>query len=393
MAIHRGPNIITDELVFGYDADIKTRFYSGQPTTNLSHLFDAQLNWKKSWNNSGTATFNTNDTSIAGPIGFEDWPVVSVIKDSDGNSHLGVGNAYVNPNTTYTLSVYFWQDRSGAWLPPYVRPQPLNGNQGYLKYNGSTDTSTWPQKEWIRLEQTYTTPATGVTTIYISSYINITGDKIAYCCPQIEESNYATRFVGGTRTGGLLDLSGNMTIPTNALTYGENESLFFNGTSTNINLGNNPPHIPFGTNFTVSAMVKMYENKWMYFLYKGYSQDNSLFLGRHINGKWFFGTHFTDYNYLFWGNDDETALNTWHFLTLTFDKSLTSDNFKCYHNGVLKCTGDWTEDVGTANVELEVSSRSRDWHGEIPIIKIHQKVLSADEIMQDFNAYRGRFGL
>jgi len=37
MGVNRGPKIVTDGLVFGYDADDRsTRYYPGEPTTNLA---------------------------------------------------------------------------------------------------------------------------------------------------------------------------------------------------------------------------------------------------------------------------------------------------------------------------------------------------------------------
>jgi len=198
MGISIGPKIVSDGLVLYLDSG-NLNSYPGEPTINLSYVADNQLDWTSTWNNSGLATWNTNDTTISKPF-ISDYNVVSMSKDTAGNSHLGVGTCATTTSTEYTVSTWFWQNRTGGGSVPYCRPQPHNTNQGVLTYKGSANWNEWPQNKWIRISKTYTTPSVDVSTMYISSYLNDAGDKIAYYCPQIEQKSYMTNFTGPQRT-------------------------------------------------------------------------------------------------------------------------------------------------------------------------------------------------
>ena len=82
MEIARGPNIIKDGLVFGYDTgygvadnDTTTRFYPGSPTTNLntdpyhSTRSDGDTLGSSVWGgDSGSAEFKTNTSPDGGGL-------------------------------------------------------------------------------------------------------------------------------------------------------------------------------------------------------------------------------------------------------------------------------------------------------------------------------------
>jgi hypothetical protein len=135
----------------------------------------------------------------------------------------------------------------------------------------------------------------------------------------------------------------------------------------------------------------------MYFYWKGYNADNSLFLGYHAAApdKWFFGSYYSSsYKYFYWRGVGQTTYadfaNRWHCLTMTFDKTLPSDNWKVYHNGVYADATDWTNDLGTSSHNVYVGG-SRYWVGQIGPIRLYDRVLSPSEITQNFNAQRSRF--
>ena len=66
MGISRGTNIITDNLVLGFDAgygvadkNTSTRFYKGRPTTNLINFANDDLSNWASYTNGNDGTFTT----------------------------------------------------------------------------------------------------------------------------------------------------------------------------------------------------------------------------------------------------------------------------------------------------------------------------------------------
>jgi hypothetical protein len=171
----------------------------------------------------------------------------------------------------------------------------------------------------------------------------------------------------------------------------------YNGTSHYINLGNSAGQIAgLGS---LDAWVYPTEDKWMYFFFKGYGSANSLFLGGHTgalgSGKWgwMFGSYDGGYNYHYWGTAggfEADYANRWHHLTMTFNKSLASANWKVYWNGEYNSADNWTSDLGTG-ASSALIGYSRYWAGQIGPIRTYNRVLSPDEIKQNYNAQKSRF--
>jgi hypothetical protein len=171
----------------------------------------------------------------------------------------------------------------------------------------------------------------------------------------------------------------------------------YNGTSYYINLGNSAGQIAgLGS---LDAWVYPTADKWMYFFIKGYGSANSLFLGGHTNafgsGKWgwFFGSYDGGYNYHYWGTAggfEADYANRWHYLAMTFNKSLASANWKVYWNGEYNSADNWTSDLGTGTPSALIGG-SRYWSGQIGPIRTYNRVLSPDEIQQNYKAQRSRF--
>jgi hypothetical protein len=177
-----------------------------------------------------------------------------------------------------------------------------------------------------------------------------------------------------------------------------NGAIGFNGSSDYVAIGNDTP-TQIGGLGSLEAWVFQAQDKWMYFYWKGYGTNNSLYLGFHTTGggKWFFGSYYSGYKYIYWrgvGQSDYAAsfANRWHYLTMTYDKTLASDNWKVYHNGVYAAAADWTNDLGTSGNVVHLAG-SRRWVGQIGPIKLYDRVLSPSEITQNFNAQRSRFGI
>lgn len=90
------------------------------------------------------------------------------------------------------------------------------------------------------------------------------------------------------------------------------------------------------------------------------------------------------------------ALNTWYHMMGTYDGS----NVRFYYNGVADTPLSY---VGTAasGGEIRIARRWDDvannaanfFSGDIPIVKIYNRALSASEVLQNFNATRTRFGI
>jgi hypothetical protein len=86
------------------------------------------------------------------------------------------------------------------------------------------------------------------------------------------------------------------------------------------------------------------------------------------------------------------AINTWYYGTITLD---SSGNARIYMNGVLENTGVNTLATPASNSMRIGSSKSAGefFTGQIGLVRIYNRVLSATEILQNFNADRQRFGV
>ena len=212
--IHNTPNnTVTDSLVLDLNTKHMSSFLDNKPLTNVA----TTNTWRSTWDNSGEAVWNDNDLDVQRV--FSNITVHSMEKTTNGNSHLGVG--YVSSliadgvECTYSLFIYIPSSNSATMsgAAPYMRPFPANYNATYLKYNGSSAWGTWPRNKWIRIEGTATPAANGnggISTAYISSYLNTAGDKVYYTAPQFELGSKATPFTSGSRSQNTTwyDLSG-----------------------------------------------------------------------------------------------------------------------------------------------------------------------------------------
>ena len=86
-----------------------------------------------------------------------------------------------------------------------------------------------------------------------------------------------------------------------------------------------------------------------------------------------------------------TALNTWYYISSTFDSSY---NWKLYINGSLNnSTTGSAAPLQASNTITVGRGDGRYANGRIPFCRLYDRALSADEISQNFKAFKSRFGL
>jgi len=98
------------------------------------------------------------------------------------------------------------------------------------------------------------------------------------------------------------------------------------------------------------------------------------------------------------GSTYEVELNKWYyvgFTTLGTNGSIA----KTYQNGLLNNTNTLSADRGTGSRPIAIGTPGWDlggsliWDGNIALTQIYNRALSADEVLQNYNATKGRFGL
>ena len=101
----------------------------------------------------------------------------------------------------------------------------------------------------------------------------------------------------------------------------------------------------------------------------------------------FITTPYQDYIY---GGTTYTYPGNWTYLTHIF--SYTDNKQYFYVNGSYYAQTTYASFTNSNNY-IEIGTDNSKAKGKIPIVRLYDKQLSADEILQNFNAQKGRFGL
>ena len=386
MGIVRGPNIIKDGLVFGCDtgypiSDNKevTRFYQGEPTTN-----EITTNLETTGaDGSGQSSVGTRTTIAPNHVKIVD------ISSNTRQSHLISG---LTASTIYTVSIQF-KKITGT---PTFRFQ-LQGYSGSsyvntIKFTTTAETGLLDIYGWQTAKWTFTLPsnANGLR-IWWQDGADYTTYTHAFELknPQLEAKAHCTPYVSGTRpnTATLIDLKREKEMTLSLMTYDSTGQPDYDGTNDYVNLGNYDA-IRLGYNFTIEAVVRPEQDKWMYFFHKGYGSNNSLAWGRHSSGDdWFFSTMVNGaYQNTYMGT---ATLNKYCHLVATYDGA----NLKLYENGVLKATSAKTHSMLTSSASAGIGGPDRYWNGKIPVIRVYNQVLSQAEVTQNYKINKNRFNI
>jgi hypothetical protein len=85
-------------------------------------------------------------------------------------------------------------------------------------------------------------------------------------------------------------------------------------------------------------------------------------------------------------------LNTWYFGAVTFN---TTTGWNLYVNGALESTSSDTTTYGGSDEILvgAFGTGANVFSGRISVAQVYNRVLSASEILKNYNAQKSRFGL
>ena len=111
----------------------------------------------------------------------------------------------------------------------------------------------------------------------------------------------------------------------------------------------------------------------------GYEGGSDM-VGGFYNGTWRKGTSVS------------TTLNTWNHIVFTYDKT----SMKTYSKGVLQGSVSETSNPDSGGSSVRMGRRwdmSEYFPGHISVCRLYNKALTADEVQQNFDVYRERFGI
>lgn len=398
MAVRHGYGKIagTDALVFAYDTGDTRNSYRGEPTVNLA----SNANFSN-----GTTGWNANQNVTLSVETVNNIRFLKV-KSNQTISTPGFisGNITVSGNTTYTLTIRAYKnDSRSIWL--YATGNGTGGSDIVWTPapNGPNPVTT----ELTTISRTFTTPS-DMTYLRIGALWSnpLTTSEVYVEYMQLEQKSHATQFVNGTRsaTQGLLDLTGNASADLTNAGFDSNAQLDFDGTSDVIY----SPQLPVLDSFSLEVIIKpdaltgwiLYRNNSM-----NYTDNDDNFTFGFSSNKLY---GHVEYN----PSGADVSVNSTTTLSIgqhahsiyTYDNA--SKTLKIYVNGVLEGTTVHTGDNypyrSTQKMSIGADGGSNHggiggnkyfYNGKIPVVKVYNRALTAAEVVNNYNHYKGRFNI
>jgi hypothetical protein len=413
MALAHSPRIVTDGLVLCLDAGNLKGYDKYENLVNNSETFE---NWTA---NGSRATITSNQ--IFAPDGSLTADMIE-----DANSNSGFKNLYqyitITSTETYTASLYvkagtsdwanFYFDDTNVSFQFSTETLSIDPNSGNL---GGTGTATAGFDNlgngWYRLylKDIYASSGsrpfgiwTGAgTQTYNPSYVGDPTKNFYIWGAQLERGSSVTDYYATTSTTKIrgtswTDLSGNGNngTLTNGPTYSNSNggSIVFDGTNDYI--------VRNSTTINLSAGVTMemiFKSTDMNSRAQGFMQYNA-------SGGYYINFYTPGNGRLRWETwvpvsvaggafYTPTALsnNTWYHAVGTY----SSGSSKLYINGINVSSASQTSGTYSSSYtgNLQIGQYAGYMSGNVAIAKIYNRVLTAEEVQQNFNALRSRFGI
>lgn len=404
--MYTGPRIVTDGLVFGYDTghgvadnNTATRFYPGEPTANiLSNTVDFN-NWTSA-RNSGSYPTVTANTS-ANPLGKSYEGMADKVYIPEDGAYPRI-QQYFTPSSTNTHTFSVWiRSLSGdcdCFLGAFRNsPWSLPGH--------SVKSIT---SEWQRFTFSWTPPDTTTHVIYMGSHDTAAqkGNTLEFWGAQIEQNSHNTPYTPGSRssTASLIDLKNTTDIDVSNVSFDSTGQPIFDGTDDKIVIADQTSI----TAYTYETVVKINTADSSYSGFgSNYKSDASGYSG--VGNGWVLRLDPSGNLQIYTKNNSTTLINP---INISGFRANNSNKYihlvytyedgsnKLYLNGALQQTGTGLSGETASDSTLIIGAYS--WgiatqtyylNGHQPVAKLYNTTLSADEVKQNYNAYKNRFNI
>jgi hypothetical protein len=376
-----GPNIKRDGLVFYYDVN-NSKSYIGKPATNFYTNGDF-----------------TNGSGITQEAGSNPTNQI-VIYPNPGNSQYVLrqtGNyteyqinltSQLSSSTTYVLSGWYAEsnDYDGTSTMFHCRAFSSSGNHVALDNGIGTiiKTVNVGGLNWKYCYVTITTPSdyNGDFNWYLGYGQPSCNGYRYYTNIQMELGSYPSTFVDGTRssTQGLLDLTRNTTIDLSNISFESNDQIIFDGTNDYIDTNFSTQTI---SNVTIEAVF--YDTKgsgYRAIVQNNLASDDALYIN-------------PSNQLMFWPCSTSSftiSTNTWYYAAVTYNGS----KLTYFLNGVFQEITTTCEDITDwdfLRIGAHGTGDGERFIGKIPMVKLYNVALTNNEISQNYNALKNRFGI
>jgi hypothetical protein len=404
MGIAGGPNILGDEnLVFIYDIADTDNCYLGEPTTNYVP---------------GTYSYGLY-AYASGPVDtvvYDEFGVYITAKRYTITQAVNTARAAIFPTSMstgvkYTFS-FKWKYNGTTTASPSIAVDSSKGNpegNGSNSINFSNVSTSPIGNGWYLTIYTFSFSSSptsaciltfGINTGATSTYINETFDVYE---AQFEIKDYKTPYVLGTRSvsGSLFDLGANRKTITLTNSYTSTGQITFDGTDDFMNVGNLGT---IGNAYSIecvfnSSDIVSYRNVCD-MNYSTYNPNTGNVGPRleQVTGNtiyWIWSGNTTNNNLYNFTSAASIAPNKYYHTVFT----LNNGTVNTYLNGVISnLNASSAQGYITSFGDLKIGrgfvlDPSRYFSGQIPIVKIYNKALSASEVYNNYIIQKARFGL
>jgi len=428
MSIHQGSKIVTRGLVFAYDmpdrgTDYSSKSWKGRPLTNsYQDLFTSQsmrTHTKHYWDGNRWVINSTyTHPGYPGPKGVFLGKVAKHVSGAFNSSWSGNSYGYMLRDISgqtngayYTQScwVYVSQNSNLTAVPSVIEGE--SSGEATASTGEPTQYNMSNKGTWQRIAKRAISDG---NTRFIPVYPRRNGvtdgsftGAMLWGGVQVEDGSNVSQLVDAgdgvatrSNTQALLDWTGNQTITANA-TYNSDGTFKLNSS--------NPDYLDLGSDKTIKTSGGWTVESWVKYdtVPGGYDNVNS-------PGN-FIGSDSISYNSWYWSVlNSKLALwnlspgtwrygsttlqaNTWYHAVLVCAPSGTS--YQMYLNGVAE-GGDHTTYTSwsSSHSGLKVrymgrgnSGNTRRLNGSLPTTRIYDRPLSAEEVLNNYNAHKDRF--
>jgi hypothetical protein len=401
MSLGHGASIVRDGLVFQYDMSNTAKSWKGKPTTNLilggadrANAISSPINYYAFSSIAYTHEYNFFYSG--------DRPHVFKILSTNDTGYVGMMvqlniDAVVGEVYSYSFDYRQIKGSSSAlggviiYGDGYKLPDTTN------YYSNLTTEDIDLEDGWKRRTHTYTATYAGQNFLRINlstgGYLTDGGGDFEFYLDnfQIENSTFATPFVDGTRsnTEAIIDISRqNNTVTTSNLVYNTDGTFEFNGSSSTLNLGYVPELLP--ADITQEAWVRADSfTNWHGIIsnMSSWGTGFSLQIGTEQNIAAMVSGSYLKTSWV-------PSINTWYHICATHRSS--DDLNVLYVNGTQEAST--TRAVSyEANAETKIGCfytiPSLFLDGKISSIRTYSRALTPEEVKQNFEATRGRYGI
>ena len=395
MAFAHSPKIVTDGMVFYYDTG-NSKSYIGEPTENLISPEGFDFSVMSIYGDLGLSQIADSNSPSGYACEMEILDGAQI--NTASRSRFGYDT---NIPTSGALFISIWAKFEGGPISNIV-PRVYTGAAWYdlAPLDGGSQYLT---SEYRRFG-VYAAVGTGSGgpnpgfSMTQNNSNNQTGQKTRWHSPQVELKDHATPFIAGTRsaTEALKDFTKNATLDLSNVSFDSNAQMEFDGTDDWLNIT-----ITLNAgNFTYETVMKQFGST-SYQIFSAGTGDPSnggtnvqafvnssgglVNLYAPVGGSgWETGTYDNT------GNFTATSNVDYHIVVVN-----SNTTWKIYVNGEL--VGDIDSFVPTVGNRVGVArsgmQSANDKSSQVSLTKIYNKALSAEEVQQNFNTIKGRFGI